>query len=102
MIHPIPEIIENKIVPTKLLSKAEPMKNPMIPTRIIIMTETMVLSFFILIYLHKLEFIHALHPAVVQVLSVYGDVHAYHLSHNGYAHGNALPYVYALFRYGYV
>ncbi len=53
MIHPIPEIIENKIAPPKLLSNAEPIKKPMIPTRIIIMTETIVLSFFILIYLHK-------------------------------------------------
>ena len=58
MIHPIPEIIENKIAPPKLLSKVEPMKKPMIPTRIIIMTETIVLSFFILIYLHKFRFIY--------------------------------------------
>lgn len=50
--HPIPEIIENRIAPPKLLSKVEPMKKPMIPTRIIIMIETKVLSFFILKYLH--------------------------------------------------
>ncbi len=55
--HPIPEIMENKIAPPKLLSKVEPMKKPTIPTRVIIMTETMVLSFFILIYLHKHRFI---------------------------------------------
>ena len=35
MMHPIPEIIENKIAPPKLLSKVEPMKKPTIPTRII-------------------------------------------------------------------
>ena len=56
MMHPIPEIIENKIAPPKLLSKVEPMKKPTIPTRIIIMTETMVLSFFILTCLHKSRF----------------------------------------------
>ena len=49
MMHPIPEIMENKIAPPKLLSKVEQMKKPILPKRIIIMTETIVLSFFILI-----------------------------------------------------
>ena len=68
MMHPIPEIIENKIAPPKLLSRVEPMKKPTIPTKIIIMTETIVLSFFILIYLHKPRFIELCSGSLLQLL----------------------------------